>query len=296
MTMSEYILEQSISTATCSDIELERSLAEMNVLAEMCRCYEKAEMFSEYASDESVVAECGIFLEADKATENNEEKKKKTFKSFIESAKTVLSNIWQKFVEILEKLFADSTTKALEKIPDGTIIVPKDSQMYALALRAFMDSERIEFLLEDFIKSIKSGDTIQLKKMADKQSFNGILTKDINDDNNYGNIDYYRQSTNFTKETMMECLDKLKKTKSLQKSRNLMNEVKTITDLDKGFYDGNIDDIKAAVKNITEYIRETVKYVTYVYDECIKLSARRQKVYDKAKYGKMGAPRNKDGE
>ena len=303
MTMSEYILEQSISTATCSDIELERSLAEMNVLAEMCRCYEKAEMFSEYASDSSVVAECGIFLEADEATENSEEKKKKTFKEYGDSIRKVFTNLLNKFLTVIERLFGDQTTKALEKIPDGTIIVPKDSPIFDNCVIALSSLEMTDIVMNSFIESIETNDIKNIKIIADKTQFNEFIQvyrENLYGDSEYGNISKaYGEKILFTKEFMMENLKHIKQNKKFKKAKNIIDEInkKMISNDDNiKFYNENINDIKSAVNNISKFISENIKYVSYVYDECVKASAKKQKIYDKAIYGKMGAPRNKDGE
>ena len=273
MTISEYILEQDISTATCSDIELERSLAEMNVIAEMCRCYEKAKIFAEYASNSSVVAECGIFLESDGSTDTVE-KKNKTFKDLLKSIGKVLKNVLNNFIELLEKLFADSTTKALKKIPDGTIIVPSTLPTYDLVINALIDMKNIEDIVNLLINDIKTNDINDIKRFAEKFD---TVKNDINDRNNE-KYDNFKNTANIiiTKEFMIDRIDDLKKTKKLQKMRTLMNEIKSIENLDNEFYKGNISDIKNATRNVTEYISGTVRLTTYVYNETIKASARRQ--------------------
>lgn len=271
MTVSEYILEQSISTATCADIELERSLAKMNVLAEMCRCYEKHEMFTEYASDSSVVTECGIFLEADGATANNEEKKKKTFVEFFKSGWTLLCNLLERFHEWLKKLFADSMTKALDKIPYGTIIVPKTAETYAVMIRALNDSHVVYDIYHDFMDAVKSNNVEKIKKFVDKSKFDEIINTHRSKYQGNKNVD-------FTKEAMVDFVDLLKREKKLQQSSQLMKEIKSITADNTEFYEGNVSDIKAAVKNLAGFMMTNTKYIEMVYTECIKISARQQKM------------------
>ena len=284
MTVSEYILEQSISTATCADIELERSIAKMNVLAEMCRCYEKHEMFTEYASDSSVVTECGIFLEADGATANNEEKKKKTFKEYVKSGWTVLCNLLERFHEWLKKLFDDSMTKILNKIPDGTIIVPKTVETYAVMIRAFNDSNIVYDIYHNFMDAVKSNNVEKIKKFADKSKFDEMINAYRSEYRGNKNVD-------FTKEAMVDFIDLLKTEKKLQKSSQLMKEIKSITTDNTEFYEGNVSDIKAALKNLTGFMRTNTKYIEMVYTECIKISEREQKIL--AKQRKISARQQK---
>ena len=298
MNISEYVFEQSIL-----DIELERSIAKMNVLAEMCRCYEKHEMFTEYASDSSVVTECGIFLEADGATANNEEKKKKTFKEYGDSIRKAFTNLLNKFLTSIEKMFGDQTMKILEKIPDGTIIVPKDSPIFDNCVMALGSLEMTDIVMNSFIESIETNNIENIKIISDKTQFNEFIQnyrKTLYDDSEYGNVSKaYGKKTLFTKEFMMENLKLLKQNKKFKKTKNIIDEInkKMISNDDNTkFYNENINEIKSAVNNISKFISENIKYVSYIYDECVKASAKKQKIYDKAIYGKDGSPRNKDGE
>lgn len=295
MTKSEYILEQSISSATCFDIEIERSLAEMNVLAEMCRCYEKAEMFAEYASDPSVVAECGIFLEADGATKSDDgSTKKNIFVKMWESAKHALSMLYEKFIEIVEKISDAPMKKMLDQIPPGTIIIQKNTDLFAVAMRAAADTLYINIIIEDFIECVRSGDVDRIKNVyAKKDAFRNYINNVIKE-----NSESLKNSTglmSFTKEMMIEWLDEIKKNKKLQKSRKLMKEINKLVDIKESFEKAEVSAIKSAVNNVSDYIRETTKFITHIHTECVKLSAKKQKVYDKTNYGgKVGKMRETD--
>ena len=308
MTMSEYILEQSISTATCFDIEIERSLAEMNVLAEMCACYEKAEIFAEYASDPSVVAECGIFLEADdknamriggqdpKRLEDKESngsteksKKKNLFTRFLESIKTALSNLWKKFLDILEKIMDAPMQKALDQIPPGTIVIQKNTDMHAIATRAVFDTHCMNEVFEEFIRDIKAGDIKRIQSLfSDKNNFKNSINTYIK--NNVDNMKAADKSFAFTKEEMLKWRESLKRSKKIQKTRAIMKEIESITDINESFGKADISVIKGAVHNISSYMKESIDYITYVYNSCIKMSAKREKIYNKTIYGKVSKP------
>ena len=62
MKISDWILEQDISTASCDDIGLAQCFAEMEVLSALMECYAKQELIQEYCSGD--IREFDVYMES----------------------------------------------------------------------------------------------------------------------------------------------------------------------------------------------------------------------------------------
>lgn len=269
MTINEYILEQDISSATCSDIEIEQAFAEMSVLSEMCRCYEKAQMFAEYASEPSVVTSCGIFMESDTDAGANEEKKKKTFKEYIVSIGKVISGLWGKFLDIFKNIFSSQMMKILNKMPADTIIYngtnTNDSinnKMSGIVIFAEDINATLE-MVSDFTNAVKSSDVETIKKFAEPGYVNSMRVEKVKE----SRITHNNPSI-ITKESMIAIVDQLNQAKTYSKAKNLMSQISSIAD--NGDINIDVSLLKSAVKNISTQIKEVTDSTYRIYNLCIK--------------------------
>lgn len=111
MKLSDYILEQDISSASIADIHFEQCFAEMNVFATALDCCMKQETILEYASgdiEDFTIFQEGMFMEADKSD-------KEKAKDSVKEKKEFFLKRWAKaFWELLKKVgrsIADWFTK-----------------------------------------------------------------------------------------------------------------------------------------------------------------------------------------
>lgn len=89
MKISDWILEQDISTASCDDIGLAQCFAEMEVLSALMECYAKQELIQEYCSGD--IREFDIYMESgdepeeesSEGSDDSGEKKSNKFKDFM---------------------------------------------------------------------------------------------------------------------------------------------------------------------------------------------------------------------
>lgn len=93
MKISDWILEQDISTASCDDIGLAQCFAEMEVLSALMECYAKQELIQEYCSGD--IREFDIYMESgdetgaepeeesSESSDDSGEKKSNKFKGFM---------------------------------------------------------------------------------------------------------------------------------------------------------------------------------------------------------------------
>lgn len=119
MRISDYIMEQEISTASCDDIEIAKCFAEMEVLGSIVECYAKQAMIMEYY--EGDVSEFGIFQEATNDETNNDsdsEKKRNVFKRMGSAIWNALKKVGEMFLKIFTKADFKQMIKITEKLPD----------------------------------------------------------------------------------------------------------------------------------------------------------------------------------
>ena len=130
MTISEYILENDISFASCDDIEISKCFAEMTVLGSLVEAYSKYETICEYTTTNP--AEFNIIMES--ATEaidakftevkdedvksNAKSTKEKWYKSLWAWIKKTVTAIMNSFTRIDAKKLIEILTKPSEKQPN----------------------------------------------------------------------------------------------------------------------------------------------------------------------------------
>ena len=130
MKISDWILEQDISTASCDDIELAQCFAEMEVLSALMECYAKQELIQEYCSGDirefDVYMESGDEADAEPEGESSEssddssDKKSNKFKGFMSGAGNKAKGAGSKVKETAKKWWG-SVIELIKKV--GLLIV-----------------------------------------------------------------------------------------------------------------------------------------------------------------------------
>lgn len=119
ITVSDYLLEQEISTASCSDIVLEQAAAEIEVYGKLFDAYVKQAIMFEYAS----------YTESDEESSNTDEKSEekkegifkkigKAVKGFFAGIWEFLKGLWDKIVNFFSKTKVDHMVKKMDEMSD----------------------------------------------------------------------------------------------------------------------------------------------------------------------------------
>lgn len=113
ITMSDYLLEQEISTASCDDIVLEQAIAEFEVSCAIIEAYTKQFMMLEYGNE----------FYQEKADDDDDDEKpgffkkiKEGFKHLVDSIWTFLKNVWGRFMAFLNSGKNKVLNKKLQKM------------------------------------------------------------------------------------------------------------------------------------------------------------------------------------
>lgn len=122
MKMSDYILEQDISSASVMDIELQQAYAEMEVACALMDCYMKRELIMEYASCD--VSEFGIFMESEDPSDSmlpevgGKFVPSQTYENITDpKAENIKKKWWQKLLDWLKSLFKAIAMTFAKKSP-----------------------------------------------------------------------------------------------------------------------------------------------------------------------------------
>lgn len=114
MKISDWILEQDISTASCDDIELAQCFAEMEVLSALMECYAKQELIQEYCSGD--IREFDIYMESgdetgaepeegsSESSDDSGDKKSNKFKGFMSGAKETAKKWWGSVIDLIKNI------------------------------------------------------------------------------------------------------------------------------------------------------------------------------------------------
>ena len=130
VTLSDYILEQEVSTASCDDIVLEQLQAQIDVNLALANAYLKEYMMLEYAS---------VYTEADENNGQTEEKKSGKFKEWLKKVWEAIKGFFVKigtkikqFVRwIKTKIGGDAPTRLRKLAEKGS---EEDCKRYVVAI------------------------------------------------------------------------------------------------------------------------------------------------------------------
>lgn len=117
VTLSDYILEQEVSAASCDDITMEQGLAEMQVYAALANAYAKQFLMLEYASEYTMEADDETATQTDTANGSgqSESKWKKFWRTIWEGIKHAIEWLGQKFRDFGAWIKSKFSKKAIEK-------------------------------------------------------------------------------------------------------------------------------------------------------------------------------------
>lgn len=114
VTLSDYIMEQTVSPASCEDIAMEQGLAEMQVYTALANAYAKQIMMLEYAAEYTMEAD-----DETATTTATEEKKTSKFKEFWrtiwEGIKKAIFWLRDRFVDFGKWIKGKFNKKSIEK-------------------------------------------------------------------------------------------------------------------------------------------------------------------------------------
>lgn len=263
MKMSDYILEQDISSASVMDIELAQSYAEMSVATALMECYLKQEAIMEYASCDA--SEFGVFMEADEDAQLTVSQKNTPSVAYDDIADPkketeVSKKWWQKLldwfknvIKAIRMTFAKKSPKKclyyLEKCPDGTAFDFPLSQKYVCEKY----SEIIRYAAE-------ACDALE-NKSTQPSAYDAITAK-IEDTLNYMNDKHEVGSkVHIGKDQIrdvMVALDSLELSKKLETMSKKLDDLKK-TDFVPVTGDNKSDAAKAAKKKVVESATKMVK-------------------------------------
>lgn len=262
MKLSDYILEQDISTASIADIDFEQCFAEMNVFATALDCCMKQEMILEYAtgyiSDFSIFQE-GMFMESDEeqAKDGVKEKKELFLKRWWKSLIEVLKRVGNMIVGWFSKVNYGSLKKSVED-SDVKFYSADDIKL----LKAMIHSANIQQLIvcyRTFVEALSDQETdlITFKKIKELVDVFDLAFKNIESekpkptDNNVG-------------------LDKAEMLKFLTEMEEIQkNEIPKFKQILKNanFDIKNYDTKTEEGKNIVQLIKEIGKKMPIVYSK-----------------------------
>ncbi len=118
MKMSDYILEQDISSASVMDIELAQSYAEMSVATALMECYLKQEAIIEYASCDA--SEFGVFMEAGDGKSTDKAKFTDVIKNTWHKVINWITSVAKSLYYAIAKKSPKKSLFYLDKCPDDT--------------------------------------------------------------------------------------------------------------------------------------------------------------------------------
>lgn len=149
ITMSDYLLEQEISTASCDDITLEQAAAEIEVASSLIDAYLK----------QVVMLECAYMEKADEDTDEDEddsddgEQKPKFFakigsaiKKFFVGIFDFLRGLWGRIVNFFKRIKADGMMKRMAKMSE------EEKNNFAYSLGVALDNANSPLSLEALVK------------------------------------------------------------------------------------------------------------------------------------------------
>ena len=231
MKISDWILEQDISTASCDDIELAQCFAEMEVLSALMECYAKQELIQEYCSGD--IREFDIYMESGDETgaepeeessegsDDSSDKKSNKFKGFMSGAGNKAKGAGSKVKETAKKWWG-SVVELIKKV--GLLIVKLFSGVsYEQIKERVGESTAVTWTipsvmvtgLKEYLKSV----------LKHYKTFSDLLTSKTTDITKYKSLDsdittskrIYethiegrgKESSNLSKDEMLSFLDEM---------------------------------------------------------------------------------------
>ena len=231
MKISDWILEQDISTASCDDIGLAQCFAEMEVLSALMECYAKQELIQEYCSGD--IREFDIYMESgdetgaepeegsSESSDDSGDKKSNKFKDFMSGAGNKAKGAGSRVKETAKKWWG-SVIDLIKNI--GTLIVK------------LVSSVSYEQIKERVVESTAETWTIPVAMISGMQrylkailvhykTFSNLLTSKTTDISKYKSLDNDITSSKNTFERTIDGQEKTSKDLSKNDMIAFLNEM-----------------------------------------------------------------------
>lgn len=275
MKMSDYILEQDISSASVMDIEIQQAYAEMAVASALMDCYLKQATIMEYASCDA--SEFGVFVESDDSTS-------KESKGFINTIK----NAWNKFINWIKSTFKALVMAISKKSPEKTLYYlekcPDDAtfKLSAPVLRNIDSFTHLYDALDDLLKVLESGpeyfDTATCQSIIDTVD-RWFKTDDKGKPKTATLEDIDEGSAVYTKGELIRVLKKMNDQDPVKKTKELYKKMEKSLQVNKKDYDdvNSLDGIpadfykdkKGAGEN-GQFTKKQMGQIKYAYDAKVR--------------------------
>lgn len=274
MRISDYILEQDISIATCDDIEIAQCFAEMEVMSALVECYIKQDIIQEYCSGD--ISEFDVYMESgDTDTsngngENTEKEKAKT--KWYQSIINLLKKIGTFFLKIMGKAPFSKLIEMVEDMP-----------------------EYVEFEIPDNSVKIKPANLVvryldvtkQYVRFAELLKNGGVNNaqayRDVFNDTSIAGVNKYRSSAymsdgqgrTINKAQMLAILRELDEADAVPSVRKMLKEI----DLSKKsqLADSAISTIKDVASKLSKEFNEVNKVLIHLQNSIIKKTSKELK-------------------
>lgn len=231
MKISDWILEQDISTASCDDIELAQCFAEMEVLSALMECYAKQELIQEYCSGD--IREFDIYMESgdeadaepeegsSESSDDSGDKKSNKFKGFMSGAGNKAKGAGSRVKETAKKWWG-SVIDLIKNI--GTLIVKlfsgvsyeqiktKITNSTATQWDLPVEVDLMRDALHEILKKYTEFSDLLMNKSADIESYKSLYDSLTLLEENYArrispSKEYNGRSGNLSKDDMIDFID-----------------------------------------------------------------------------------------
>lgn len=265
MKMSDYILEQDISSASVMDIEIAQAYSEMAVATALMDCYLKQETIMEYASCD--INEFGVFMEASTDDAGKPEGFVGTIKYWWNKLVNWIKKVCKSLAMALSKKSPKKTLYYLEKCPydvtftfsDGVV---EDIQKFNMVYTMINDINDImwdgpdkvdEATCKKVIAAIK--DRFEVKTTKDSNGNDSLKLEDINGtpSKEKGDLKVY------TKDELMTVLKRLVDSGDIDRSISAIKKFSKIDPLKKEDWEGAIEPMNDEDYEDVDFVNAGVK-------------------------------------
>lgn len=277
MKMSDYILEQDISSASVMDIEIQQAYAEMAVASALMDCYLKQATIMEYASCDA--SEFGVFVESDDSTS-------KESKGFINTIK----NAWNKFINWIKSTFKALVMAIAKKSPEKTLYYlekcPDDAtfKLSAPVVNNIQSFSHLYDVLNQLLEVLESGPeqgtAAKCQKIIDKVDSWYKPDENGKSENSGEDTAVYAKGTLARILKRMNDQDPVKKTKDLyaQLEKRLKTDGKDNAEAKVSKDD--MERVKEAVDKSGRAIVDLSKSLNAIFDEVVRKTYKESKKKD----------------
>jgi len=258
MKISDYIMEQNISIASCNDIEIARCFAEMEVIGSLVECYAKQATIMEHAgcdlSDFSIFQEANSLMPTGGSGEKGVTDGKSSFDSKSKETKTKwYKAIWNWIITAFKNLINAMTR----------VDYPKLIKMVEGSSVNEYNVDRSFIMVQEVIEATREFKNLVKDKDNNPSKYNKIVS-DLKSKFEYTN----GVQDKLTKSEMVNALKKLSEKEVVPSARKLLKELEFDKNAFKNADDGSA--VKATDQTIISTIKDAAKYLSNVYAKTTK--------------------------